>query len=236
VCLWARPTPIVMETAAVSEGDAAGFVDLVVTDPEVRRGDERGCFGCGFDARVECFGGSDAPAGAMRSADVVVLDEVVEVVLDLGDRRGGGLAGQVALQRLVEAFDLSARLGVIWPRVLGGDAEVVELGLDRAAAVAGAGGGDGAVVGEQGGREPVCCCGFVEGGDDVAGLGRGERAGRDDQAGVVIDDVEDLHDRVAVEVPVGRVGLPAFVGQLGFEANERRAGPLVGLGTMKPRR
>jgi len=47
---------------------------------------------------------------------------------------------------------------------------------------------------------------------------------------VVVDDVEDLDVVVAGERDVGDVHLPAFVGQVGFEAGVGAAGPLVGLG------
>jgi hypothetical protein len=46
----------------------------------------------------------------------------------------------------------------------------------------------------------------------------------------VVDDVEDFHAAAGREVPVGDVGLPALVGQLGAEAFPGGAGPFVRLG------
>ena len=66
----------------------------------------------------------------MRTLLVVGEDEAVELALELGDRTGSALLGQVALERLVEAFDLAAGLGVIGPGVLHHDPELVEQGLE----------------------------------------------------------------------------------------------------------
>jgi hypothetical protein len=52
---------------------------------------------------------------------------------------------------------------------------------------------------------------LVERLDDVGGLGGDERAGGDQQAGVVVDDVEDLHLGAIRERPVGHIGLPALI-------------------------
>jgi hypothetical protein len=58
----------------------------------------------------------------------------------------------------------------------------------------------------------------AEGVDDVgAGHGGSGDAG-DGQAGVVVDDVEDLHFGVIGQPPVGDVGLPQLVGLGGAEA------------------
>jgi hypothetical protein len=69
----------------------------------------------------------------------------------------------------------------------------------------------------------------LEGLDDVGGLGRDERAGRDQQPRVVIDHVQDLDVAAIGEGPVGGVGLPALVGQLGLEPPPRALRSLVGL-------
>jgi hypothetical protein len=76
----------------------------------------------------------------------------------------------------------------------------------------------------------------VEGLDDVGGFGGHEGAGGDQEAGVVIDDVEDLDVSAVGQGPVGGVGLPALFGQLGLETPPRAAGPQLRLGVMKPRR
>ena len=49
----------------------------------------------------------------MRSLLVVVLTEAVELGLQVGQGAGGGLLAEVALEGLVEAFDLAAGLGVV---------------------------------------------------------------------------------------------------------------------------
>jgi hypothetical protein len=53
---------------------------------------------------------------------------------------------------------------------------------------------------------------------------------------VVIEEVEDLDVGAVGQRPVGRVGLPALVGQLGLEATPRALRSLLGLGVTKPRR
>ena len=80
-------------------------------------------------------------------------------------------------------------------------------------------GEDGTVVGEH-------AFGSAVGGDrgmqidhDVAGFEGGAGGGADEQPGVVVDDVEDLGVPAGGERPVGDVGLPDFVGQLGLKAS-----------------
>jgi hypothetical protein len=74
----------------------------------------------------------------------------------------------------------------------------------------------------------------VEAGDHVGGLGGGVGVGDHQQPGVVVDDVEDLDVSPIAQLPVGDVGLPAFVGLVGFEAHIRALGPLLRLGSDKP--
>jgi hypothetical protein len=62
---------------------------------------------------------------------VVVGDEAVEGDLELLFGLDAVAFGQVLLQRLMEALDLSAGLWVIGPRVLGGDAQADELGFEQ---------------------------------------------------------------------------------------------------------
>jgi hypothetical protein len=52
----------------------------------------------------------------------------------------------------------------------------------------------------------------MEGVDHIGGLGGDKGPGGDEEAGVVIDDVEDLDLGAIGEGPVGGVGLPALVG------------------------
>jgi len=65
---------------------------------------------------------------------------------------------------------------------------------------------------------------------DIAALDRPEGLGGEQQAGVVIHEIEDLDVAPVGQAPVGRVGLPQLVGQGGLEPDERRARPLVRLG------
>jgi len=51
----------------------------------------------------------------------------------------------------VEAFDLTAGLGVVGGGVLTDDPEAIAFGLEQDAAAAGAGAEEGGVIGEQGG-------------------------------------------------------------------------------------
>jgi hypothetical protein len=82
------------------------------------------------------------------------------------------------------------------------------------------------VAGERG-RERV---------GDVGGFEHGPGGDRDRQPRVVVDDVEDLHAAAVGELPVGEVGLPAFVGLIGFEPDQRRLRFLAGCGVTNPRR
>jgi hypothetical protein len=66
--------------------------------------------------------------------------------------------------------------------------------------------------------------------DDVGGTCVGEDPRGDQGPGVVVEDVEDLHLGAVGEGPVGDVGLPALVGQVGLEAPPGATGPLLGLG------
>ena len=49
-------------------------------------------------------------------------------------------------------------------------------------------------------------------------------------AGVVIEPVDDLHTGAVGELPVGEVGLPAFVGLVGLESAVGAFGPLLRFG------
>jgi hypothetical protein len=66
----------------------------------------------------------------MRPGGVVVLDEAVDLALELLLCDHALLDGQELLERLVEALDLAAGLGVIGPRLLGADAEAEQLLLE----------------------------------------------------------------------------------------------------------
>ena len=64
---------------------------------------------CGVDGGRGGFVGQ----GAVRAAVVVFVDEGVELGLEFGDGGGLGLTDEPLLEGLVEAFDLSARGGVV---------------------------------------------------------------------------------------------------------------------------
>jgi hypothetical protein len=85
-------------------------------------------------------------------------------------------------------------------------------------AAAGCAGEDGAVVGQYRGGCAPSGEGGGEGVDDVGAADTAPREAGDRQSGVVVEDVEDFHAAAVGEVPVGDVGLPAVVGQLGAEA------------------
>ena len=132
----------------------------------------------------------------------------------------------------MEALHLAAGLRVVGPGVLERDAEGGQVGL-QCGAPAGAGGvpdgEDHPIVGEHRGGQGVGGEGSAEtvthghGGEHRAG-GAGDRL-----AGVVIDDVEDLDMGLVGQPPVGDVGLPAFVGLLGLEADVAATGPFTWL-------
>jgi len=104
--------------------------------------------------------------------------------------------------------------------VVEADAEPAEFDFEGdAAAAALSAGEDGAVVGEDAGGDPAAHERLLEGGDDV---GAGDRAAWDaaqTQPGVVVEQVEDLHAGAVGELPMGGVGLPAFVGLVGGKAS-----------------
>ena len=156
-----------------------------------------------------------------RWGTLVVVDqpEQIELGLQLVERGRWRLLGEPAFQRLVEAFDLAA-----------GSGDTGESGRHghRRGAVRQRVPPEGVgVVGQE-------SCWPAE--DRRGGGDHGERgcpgAGRhrlrgDEQPGVVIDDVEDLHVGAVGELPGGVIELPAFVGSFGGEA---AVGPLGTLG------
>ena len=80
-------------------------------------------------------------------------------------------------------------------------ARPTRLRRDIASTVTSRGGEDGSVVGQ-----------------DRCGCGDGSGDTGDGQSGVVVDDVEDSDLAVIGQAPVGDVGLPESVGQVGLEA------------------
>ena len=97
-------------------------------------------------------------------------------------------------------------------------ARPTRLRRDIASTVTSRGGEDGSVVGQD-----RCGCAPVgegrgDGVDDVGAGGDGSGDTGDGQSGVVVDDVEDSDLAVIGQAPVGDVGLPESVGQVGLEA------------------
>ncbi len=149
-------------------------------------------------------------------------------------RRGWGLLGEPAFEGLVESFDLALGLGVAGVAVLLGDSEEGEEVFEGVLPAAEAGGVDAAVVGQGRGGVSVFLGGGEEsGGDQVAG-DRGVCGDAQQVAGVVIEPVEDLHVGAVGQVPMGEVGLPAFVGLCGCEASVGGPWPLAGFGVISP--
>jgi len=103
----------------------------------------------------------------------------------------------------VEALDLAAGLRVVRRRVLEDNAQRFQLGLQQNLALARGAGEDGAVVGEQRGGKTVFLGGGVEDLDDVGALDGGEGNAGKQQAGVVVEVVEDLDVTAVGEAPVG---------------------------------
>lgn len=134
---------------------------------------------------------------------------------------GFGLVFEPFFEGLVETFNLALGLGVAGTAVLLGDAQGRDEGFEGVASATSAGeagGVDHAVVGERGGGQAVLLRGVQEG-IDYDGSGDFGVGGEVEQvAGVVVDEVQDLHAGAPGQGPVGEVGLPHFVGLGGGEA------------------
>ena len=130
----------------------------------------------------------------------------------------------------MEAFDLAAGLWVIGPRVGEHDAAVVQGDLEFDAAVSAvAAGVDGAVVRQHAGWITVVGGDVTIAGLNVGALEHAACGAGQAEPGMVIEPVQDLHVQAVGQGPVGDVGLPAFVGLLGREAQVAGLGPLVRL-------
>ena len=154
----------------------------------------------------------------MRPDLVVVAPEPGQLALQAGDGLRWWLCGEPFLLGLLEAFHFALGLGVVGSGVVEPDSEAAEFDFEGdPAAAAGQTGEDRPVIGQHAGGDSPTHEGVLEGVDDV---GAGDGAAWDGgqrEPGVVVEDVEDLHRGAVGEVPVGGVGLPAFVGLLGFE-------------------
>jgi hypothetical protein len=72
--------------------------------------------------------------------------------------------------------------------------------------------------------------GVVEGGDDISSGRDWEGAAGQAQTAVVVDDVEDLDDAPVLQPDVGRIHLPALVGQVRLESDVGALRAFVWLG------
>lgn len=208
----------VSEFAGVAEGCLAVGVDAIGAGAPLGVG---GAGRCGFGlGSIGLFRGPSADS-AVRAFGVVPGAELVEHFLQFCD--GGWLrpGGQPVFEGLVEPFDLALGLRVSGLAVLLLDVVGLEEFLEPVApsfASGQAGGEHQPVIGQGGGRCPVAVDEVLQGRDDV-GSGVGHLGGDGQQvAGVVIEEVEDLHAGAVGEEPVGDIGLPTFVREVGFEA------------------
>jgi hypothetical protein len=129
------------------------------------------------------------------------------------------LGAQPGLHGLLDAFDLAAGGGVVWPGVLLHYVHAAQFGLEAVAATLAAGQAGGEhhpVVGQRGGRDAMLGHGGAEAGEHDRAADAPVRADVQQVAGAVIEPGQDLHvaTRTAVGLPesvVGDVGLPALV-------------------------
>lgn len=112
----------------------------------------------------------------------------------------------------MDALDLAAGLSVVGGGVLGGDAHAFQFELEEDLAAAVAGGEDGAVVAEHRCRRSEFTNCRVEEFDDVAGADGAKGVGAHEQAGVVVEEVEDFDGAGVGELPGSGVDLPGLVG------------------------
>lgn len=101
----------VAQLAVDSEGDGAVLVDAVVADAVVRGWGVPGRGGFG-ECLIAGGGGRVVGQGAVGSVLVVVVDEGVDLLLQLGDGVGGSGGGESAFQGLLEPFDFALGLRV----------------------------------------------------------------------------------------------------------------------------
>jgi hypothetical protein len=165
---------------------------------------------------------------------VVVLAERVELALQLGKVGGGCSGAEPALQRLVEAFGLALGLGMPGGSVLLADTEQREHVFEGVAPAGEPGCVDAAVIGQRALRRAV----FLHvakqyGHHTIAGHGLMGSAG-EQEAGVVIEPVEDLHLGPVSQPPVDEVRLPHLIGLGHLEPRIGRSRPLARLRADQP--
>jgi hypothetical protein len=102
----------VVQPAGEAQGDDAGLVDAVASDPVVGVGAVcRVGFGSGG---VGGGRGGVVGQGAVGTVVVVGLDEGVELGLQVGEGGGAGLVGEPFFEGLVEAFDAPMFVKPCW--------------------------------------------------------------------------------------------------------------------------
>src|SRR5215207_3056651 len=219
----------VVQSAVVAQGDGAAGVDGVVADPVV---------GGDLDAGGDRFGpvrvglGGGAPTDRpVRPGGVVVGGEPVQLALQRPDRGRRGLGREPLLLGLVEPLHLAAGLGMVGPGMIEPHAEDTEFDLQRDPALTALFGGEHCtVVAEYLGRDSPPGKGFAEAGHHIVAGGVAAGVAAQTGPGVVVDNVQDRDLRTVGQLPVGDVGLPAFVGLLGAKRSPRRPRPSLGLG------
>ena len=109
----------VVQSSLDAQGDAAGVVDSVASDSLVCvgvAGAGRGRFG---QTLVDRRGGRSVGQRPVRAVVVVFVGELVEELLQLGDRgRLRGCGAEPVLHCLLESFDFALGCRVSWPGVL----------------------------------------------------------------------------------------------------------------------
>jgi hypothetical protein len=159
--------------------------------------------------------------------DAVVSDFAVWADVWAGGFGSGGvgLGGCAAADRSVG------------PRVVEADPESAEFDLEYdPAAAAGCAGENGAVVGEHAGGDSPLHKGMLKGAEDIGAGDAAPHVAAEGAAGVVVEEVENLDVGAVGELPVGGVGLPAFVRLLGRDRRHDDRGHFWGWGVKKPRR
>ena len=118
-----------VQSTRVSQGHRPVVAHDVAAHAEVSDRERTVDRECLRQRRVDHSGGLLAER-SMGSDLVVIAAKLVELHLQLCDRTRTGLFGQPLLERLVEALDLAAGLGVVRPRVSVLDASFDELALE----------------------------------------------------------------------------------------------------------
>jgi len=101
----------------VAQRDLAARVHDVAAHTSVLCDADLGRSGTGFVSCIERDFGGEPVSGSVGSDGVVVGDEAIDLGLQRVDGRRRWLFGEEYLQRLMEAFDFAASLGMVGPGV-----------------------------------------------------------------------------------------------------------------------